>query len=75
MCLCRACWEALSKKLDDEGLGDIVIDRTGEDDLWSICPDCGGGWWMHRVDDDGWIKAFVCVDCEYTVEVTGAKAE
>ena len=56
ICVCRGCWEALSKRIDNAGMSELVVDKS-EDPLYGLC-DCGGGWFYHQVGVDGYIVAY-----------------
>ena len=40
-----------------------------DDQTFDVCEVCGCLEWWHRVDDDGWIDAFVCSECGAEVDM------
>lgn len=62
MMLCRACWQALKRKIDAAGLSDLCDDQTGSGDLYAVC-DCGCGTWYLRADVEGYVTAHECEAC------------
>jgi protein-arginine kinase activator protein McsA len=60
-CVCRACWESLSRLIDESGLNELVVDKS-EEQLYGLC-ECGEGWFYHLVDANGYITGYECVGC------------
>ena len=72
LCVCRACWECLSRQIDEAGFNELVIDKSDEPN-YGLCS-CGEGWFYHVVDDEGYVIGYECVACgEYTPVINTAK--